>query len=89
MSKLIKSQLFWLVLPFVAIALGYIAGTSAGDEIAAQAARQHNLCVVAAVEAAAARYSVYVDDTYRADYNLYPELNTPRIPMSDLDDYYR
>ena len=66
--------------------IGLTIGTSAADSIAETAARQHNAIVIATTEISAHRYSV----CFSGDQNLIPEwAKTQRIPMFELDEYYR
>lgn len=70
----------FLIAALVAAAFGYVAGTSAADGLAEKAERAHNAVVIATVEVAAKRYSVYPRPIGVAD---------DPIPMFDLDQSYR
>ena len=81
-----KRAMCTLMLLAIAGLVGDLIGTSAADSIGERAIRAHDKMVIATVEVAAKRYSVFVN----GDQNLIPTwAQTPRVSMFELDDYYR
>lgn len=84
MRKVFTNVSLVLLAAWVAYGCGQMAAESPAQRKALIAA--HNDAVVACVEQAAKRYSVCLD----GDQNLLPEwAQGERIPMADLDAYYR
>lgn len=86
-KQLIKSYAV-IAIPLFAFGFGIALGAELGDPqaIAYKTQVEHNRQVIETVEAAAQRYSVCLS----GDQNLLPDWAAePRIPMADLDAYYR